>query len=73
MQQAGLGVEYNTNAPPEVHTWISRMIALPLVPPLRIDQAFQFAANNAPNVPGRDVINNYVMNTYVDANDALFP
>jgi hypothetical protein len=49
------------------------MIALPLVPPLRIDQAFQAAGGNAPNVPGKDVMNDYILNTYVDANTAIFP
>jgi hypothetical protein len=73
MQANGLQVAYHTNAPPDVRLWIRRMISLPLVPPLRIDQAFQAAAANAPNVPVRDVMNEYVSNTYVDANRALFP
>ena len=72
LQQTGLQVSYNTNTPPEVRTWIRRLIALPLVPPLRIDQAFQAATATAPNVPGRDAMTNYVMNTYVDPNAALF-
>lgn len=73
LQQTGLQVAYNTNIPPDVRTWIRRMIALPLVPPLRIDQAFQATTANAPNIPGRDAMNNYVMNTYVDPNGAVFP
>lgn len=73
VQQCGLQVQYNTNAPPEVRTWIRRLIALPLVPPLCIDQAFQAVVLNAPNVPGRDVMNDYVRDTYVDIHVAMFP
>lgn len=68
VQQIGLQAAYNTNAPPEVRVWIRRLIALPLVPPLRIDQAFQAVVANAPNVAGRDAMNNYVFGTYVDVN-----
>ena len=75
LQQAGHGLQvaYNTNIPPEVRTWIRRNIALPLVPPLRIDQAFQATVANAPNVPGKDIMNDYVLNTQVDPNTAMFP
>lgn len=64
LQQSGLQVAYNTNAPPEVRQWIRRLIALPLLPPLRLDQAFQAVIANAPNVVGRDAMNNYVNDTY---------
>lgn len=64
-------MEYNTNTPAGVRTWIRRLIALALVPPIRIDQAFQETVANAPNVIGRDEMNNYVRRTYIDAN-ALF-
>lgn len=73
MQQLGLQTAYNSNAPPEVRQWIRRLIALPLVPPIRLDQAFQSIVQHSPNVPGRDAMNNYVLNTYVDANNSLFP
>ena len=73
MQHLGLQMAYNSNAPPEVRQWIRRLIALPLVPPIRLDQAFQAIVLNSPNVPGRDAMNDYVFNTYVDANNALFP
>lgn len=65
-QCAGLQNSYNTNTPPAVRTWIRRLIALPLLPPIRIDQAFAAIVNHAPNVPGKDTINNYVYDTYVD-------
>ena len=54
VQQTGLQVAYNTNIPPDVRQWIRRLIALPLVPPLRIDHMFQAVVANAPNVFGRD-------------------
>jgi hypothetical protein len=71
LQQTGLQVAYNTNAPPEVRTWIRRLIALALVPPLRIHQAFQATVANAPNVIGRDAMHDYMLQTYVAPN-ALF-
>jgi hypothetical protein len=72
VQQSGFQVAYKTNVPPEVRTWIRRLIALPMVPPLRTDQAFQAAVANAPNILGADAMNNYIRQTYIDAN-ALFP
>jgi hypothetical protein len=72
LQQVGLQAAYNTNNPPEVRQWIRRLIALPLVPPLRLDQAFQAIVVNSPNVPGRDAMNDYVLNTYSDPNNATF-
>jgi hypothetical protein len=72
LQQVGLQPAYNTNNPPEVRQWIRRLIALPLVPPVRLDQAFQAIVVNSPNVPGRDSMNDYVLTTYADANNAMF-
>lgn len=71
LQQTGLQVAYNTNAPPEVRTWVRRLIALALVPPIRVEQGFQAAIANAPNVVGRDAMNDYMLNTYI-AQNALF-
>ena len=71
LQQTGLQVAYNTNAPPDVRKWVRRLIALTLVPPVRIDQAFHALIINAPNVVGIDAIIQYMRHTYVDAN-ALF-
>jgi hypothetical protein len=68
LQQCGLQAMYNTNVPPTVRVWIRRLITLPLVPPLRIDQAFQAAKANAPNVVGHDQMNDYVQRTYVAPN-----
>jgi len=72
MQQTGLQVAYNTNNPPAVRVWIRRLISLPLVPPIRIDQAYQAAVANAPNIPERDALHTYMENTYIDANRALY-
>ena len=72
IQQCDLQTQYNDHNSPDVRTWIRRLIALPLVPPLRIDQAFGAIVANSPNVPGQNVMNNYVNNTYVNHNEALF-
>lgn len=73
VQHCGLQGSYNANTPPAVRTWIRRLIALPMLPPIRIDQAFQAIVAAAPNVPGRDAMNDYVHSTYVNPNGALFP
>jgi len=63
LQQNGLQVAYNKNILRDVWTWIRRMIALPLGPPLRTDQAFQSTRLNDLNVPGKDALNNYILST----------
>lgn len=73
LQQCGLQDSYNNNQPPAVREWIRRLIALPLLPPIRIDQAFRAVVNASPNVPGRDRMNDYVNDTYVNPQAALFP
>ena len=70
-QQCGLQAAYNNNNPPEVRRWIRRLIALPLVPPIRVDQAFRATVANSPQVQGRDAMNDYVFTTYVNPNGAL--
>jgi len=72
VQHLGLQVAYNTNNPPEVRTWIRRLISLPLVPPIRLDQAYRTTVAQSPIIPGRDEMNTYVFNTFVDPNGALF-
>ena len=71
LQQTGLRVAYNTHTPPEVRTWVRRLIALAFVPPIRVDQGFQAAIANAPNVVERDAMNDSMRNTYI-AQNALF-
>lgn len=72
MAANGLQTSYNTNNPPEVRTTIRRLMALPLVPPIRLDQAFQAIVNTAPTVQGIDTMINYVRNTYIDRQLAQF-
>lgn len=72
LQQTGLQAAYNSGNPPTVRVWIRRLIALPLVPPIRIDQAFEAIIGDAPDIAGRDAMHNYMQNTYLDANRALF-
>jgi hypothetical protein len=72
MAANGLQTMYNNNNPPEVRQTIRRLMAIALVPPLRIDQVFQAVKNNASNVTGMDVMLNYVENTYIDPIYAQF-
>ena len=58
----GLQVMYNNNNPPEVQQTVCCLMAIALVPPLRIDQAFQAVKNNAPNVAGMNGMFNYAEN-----------
>jgi hypothetical protein len=68
----GLQTAYKMNTPPEVRISIRRLLALPLVPPIRLDQAFQAIIANSPNVPGHDLMNDYVRKTYMDSNRVLY-
>jgi hypothetical protein len=63
---------YNTNNPTDVRKTVHRLMSLPLVPPLRLDQAFQAVANSAPIVSGMDRLINYIRDTYIDQQTALF-
>jgi hypothetical protein len=68
-QQCGLQAEYNNNT---VRTWIRRLIALPLLPQIRIDQAFAAIVAAAPNIQGSNAMNNFVNDTYINPAGALF-
>jgi len=72
MAADGLLASYNTNNPREVRTTVRRLMSLALVPPLRVDQAYQSICNTAPNVFGMNTLINYVGRTYVDNQTALF-
>lgn len=72
MTANGLQTQYNDNNPPDVRKTVRRLMALPLVPPVRLDQAFQAVAVNAPPVPGMGDMIDYVRDTYVDQQRALF-
>jgi hypothetical protein len=71
MQQCGLQTSYNDCNPPAVREWIRCLLAMPLLPPIRLDQAFRAITAAAPNIPGRDVMNNYVNDTYVDVKNII--
>jgi len=47
-------------------------MALPLIPPQRVDAVYQAIAAGAPNVPQAPQFDHYMMHTYV-GNGALFP
>jgi len=47
-------------------------MALPLVPPLRLDGVYQAIVAAAPNLPQVPAIHQYIVNTYI-GNGALFP
>lgn len=72
MSSNGLQASYNNNNPPEVRKTVRRLMALPLVPPVRLDQAFQSVSATAPAVQGMDNLIDYVRTTYVDQHGALF-
>lgn len=72
MAANGLQTLYNNNNPPDVRKTVRRLMALPLVPPVRIDQAFQDIVINAPPVAGMDAMIDYVRDTYIDPQRALF-
>jgi hypothetical protein len=71
MASNGLQASYNNNNPPEVRKTVRRLMALPLVPPIRLDQAFNSTVATAPNVPGMNDLIQYVRDTYLDQG-ALF-
>lgn len=68
----GLQAAYNNNQPPEVRQTVRRLMALPLVPPIRLDQAFQAVTANAPNVQGIANLIDYVRDTYLNPQGAMF-
>jgi hypothetical protein len=40
IQAVGLQVQYNTDNPAGVRQWLRRLMALPLLPPLRLQQVY---------------------------------
>lgn len=72
LQAVGLQVAYNTDNPPGVRKWLRRLMGLPLVPPIRLQGVYAAVIQNAPNIPQAGVMHNYMWNTYVDPNNALF-
>jgi MULE transposase domain len=73
IQAVGLQVQYNTDNPAGVRQWLRRLMALPLVPPIRLPGVYAAIIQNAPNVPEAAPMHMYMWATYVDPNNALFP
>lgn len=72
MDAVGLQVAYNTDNPAGVRKWLHRLMGLPLVPPIRLQGVYAPIIKNAPNIPQAALMHNYMWNTYVDPNNALF-
>ena len=72
LQTVGLQMEYNTNNPHELRRFVRRLLALPLVPPIRIHQAFRGTVDNAHDLEVCVEMITYVRNTYVDNAYALY-
>ena len=72
VQAEGLQTNYNTDNPPGLRKWIRRLMALLLVPPIRIPGVFAAIQQAAPNIPEAPIIHDYVNRTYLDPNNALF-
>jgi len=60
MQQA-----YNTDNPVGIRKWLRRLMAIPLLPPLRLDATFNAIELAAPNIPRALDMHQYMRNTYV--------
>jgi hypothetical protein len=72
VQSSGLQVNYNTDMPLGSQKWIRRLMALPLVPPLRIQQVYNAIVTEAPNLAQTEAMHQYVYETYVEPDNALF-
>jgi hypothetical protein len=47
-------------------------MGLPFFPPIRLRGVYAAVIQNAPNIPEAALMHNYMSNTYVDPNNALF-
>jgi hypothetical protein len=72
VQSIGLQVNYNTDNPPGVRKWLRRIMALPLVPPLRLPGVYQEIMQQAPPIPEVPIMHQYVDQTYMSQNGPLF-
>lgn len=73
VQSLGLQVNYNTDNPQGTRQWLRRLMGLPLVPPIRVNGVYQYIVAHAPNVPNSVAMHQYVQQTYMDQNNAMFP
>lgn len=72
IQSIGLQVNYNTDNPPGIRKWLRRIMALPLVPPIRLPGVYQEIIRQAPQIPDVPIMHQYVDQTYMAQNGALF-
>lgn len=72
VQSIGLQVAYNTDNPAGVRRWVRRIMALPLVPPLRMQGVYQAIIAQAPQLQQTAAMHDYVFNTYINPAGALF-
>ena len=72
IQSVGLQQHYNTDNPIGVRKWLRRLMAMPLLPPLRIQGVYAAIVQAAPNVPEALQMHMYMWATYIDPLNALF-
>lgn len=71
VQSLGLTSKYKDDE--ETKKWIRRIAALPLVPVDRIDETFLWLEANAPDITEAPKMYDYLAETWLDGDDALFP
>jgi hypothetical protein len=72
IQSIGLQHGYNTDNPPGVRRWLRRLMALPLVPTLRLPGVYQAIVAQSPQIPEAALMHQYIHDTYMDPVAALF-
>ena len=73
VQTLGMQVAYITNTPQGIRRWVQRLMAIPLVPPIRVQGVYQRIVAQVPNIPQAAAMHQYMSDTYLDPNNALFP
>lgn len=73
VQTSGLQVAYNTDTPPGTKRWLRRLMGLPLIPAIRVTGVYNAIVAQASNLPQAPQLHQYVFDTYIDPNGALFP
>ena len=71
VQALGLAGIYKEDK--SVRKWIRRAAALPLVPIESIPDAFLYLQEDAPEINNKDEFHNYIVETWLDDSDAVFP
>ena len=71
VQGLGLVKEYKTQE--SVRKWVKRIAALPFVPEDRISDVFIYNMENAPDVAQAQEFHDYMVETWLDENEAHYP